>query len=139
MPSIPLGQIELALHVGHHTRNPPQILKVVKYTATQVVCAHEGTNSELRFRLADGYRVGGGLTQRVEPVTAETHELVRWHRADNQVRNAAYAIEEMARKLAHKERRALPSSAVRRQLAALMSMKLGLEEFLKDEPSKGDG
>lgn len=128
------------MHTGHHTHNSPKILKVTRYTTTQVVCTNEGLGTELRFRIADGYRVGGGGGgQRVEPVTKEVHELIRWNRADNKVRHAAYAIEEMAHKLAHTDRRVLSSSAVLRQLAALMVMKLGLEELLKDEPSKGDG
>jgi hypothetical protein len=58
-------------------RDGLQIVKVLRYTAKQVVCAL-GNGGEVRFNLDDGSERGGNYGSRAYAVTPEVLEKLLW-------------------------------------------------------------
>lgn len=129
---IPLGQTELACYHGSSHSSPPQFLKVVRYTATQVICLR-GSREE-RYRLDNGRVVGDQRSQRwAAQITNEVRKEVHWHNLDGQTRTVAYAIEELARKVAHKDRKADDQACMQLNLRILQEIQAQLTRMEKGE------
>lgn len=130
---LPLGLTELAMHTGGTAGHAPRILKVLRYTATQVICENPGTNGEYRFRISDGRKVGSdSYSIRVKLVTDETRTSIRRHALDLAIRQLGYAIEELVRKIAHMDRRTADVNALLMCKATLSDIRLKLDALFME-------
>ncbi len=133
---IPPGLAELAYEqhtTGYNSRNsPPQILKVLRYTATQVVC-REGESGEKRFNLDTGAERGGNYGSRAHPVTPAVLEGIACARLDGQIRTVAYKLEDLSRKLAHQDRRGTPMHVLESRLQSIKVALIAVEAMLAPE------
>lgn len=135
--TIPLGLTELAYErSGVHSRSDasPEILKVLRYTPTTVVCRRG--SGEIRFNLDDGSERGGRYGDRASVVTAATLSEIARFKLEEQLRVSAYKLEGLARKVAHADRRGMKVFAVERRLDSIKVALLAVENMLTIEPGE---
>lgn len=119
---------QLAYYAGGHGGRPPEVLEVVRWTATQCV-AKTKTGKEVRFQ-ADGarswYQVGGAYGARSAPVTPEVMDEIQRYRYAGAIQSKCHAIEDAVRKLAHHPRKEQAAVALQSVILKQLNEQLAL-------------
>jgi hypothetical protein len=129
---IPPGQTKLAYTRRSSTfslgDSNIQILKVLRYTATQVVC--ESGTGEIRFNLDDGSERGGNYGSKAEVVSERILDGMLRNKLEGELRGLGYKLEELARKMAHANRDRMSTAAIKNRIELTKAAITGVESMI---------